>query len=109
LFFGFAVTVTLGLALGSWYVGLRIVAANQVAPPTGIYLQVAGLGPEQGEGFMKALQAQGWNARIQPQQVQSGDEGNARVLIGPFATQAEMEQARRRLQSAGVLTNETAY
>jgi cell division septation protein DedD len=29
---GFAATVTIGLALGSWYVGVRIVAANEGAP-----------------------------------------------------------------------------
>jgi cell division septation protein DedD len=29
---GFAATITVGLALGSWYVGVRIVAANEAAP-----------------------------------------------------------------------------
>jgi cell division septation protein DedD len=29
---GFAATVTIGLALASWYVGVRIVAANEAAP-----------------------------------------------------------------------------
>jgi cell division septation protein DedD len=32
LFFGFAATVTVGLALASWYVGVRIVAADEIAP-----------------------------------------------------------------------------
>jgi cell division septation protein DedD len=31
LFFGFTATVTVGLALASWYVGVRIVAADEVA------------------------------------------------------------------------------
>ena len=30
--FGFAATVTVGLALASWYVGVRIVSADEVAP-----------------------------------------------------------------------------
>jgi cell division septation protein DedD len=30
--FGFAATVTIGLALASWYVGVRIVDANEAAP-----------------------------------------------------------------------------
>jgi len=33
LLLGFAATVTVGLALASWYVGVRIVAADEVAPP----------------------------------------------------------------------------
>lgn len=32
LLFGFAATVTIGLALASWYVGVRIVAADEIAP-----------------------------------------------------------------------------
>lgn len=34
LFFGFAGTVTIGLALASWYLCVRIVAAGQAAPPS---------------------------------------------------------------------------
>jgi hypothetical protein len=69
LLFGFAGTVTIGLALASWYVGVRIVAANEIAPfgtpapsrapgpspvaapPADLYLQVAGLGPKRDEGL----------------------------------------------------------
>jgi cell division septation protein DedD len=32
LLFGFSATVTVGLALASWYVGVRIVSADEVAP-----------------------------------------------------------------------------
>jgi hypothetical protein len=123
LFFGFAATVTLGLALGSWYVGLRIVAVNQAVPSrasspgrenlgagpapaepsAGLYLELAGLGPAQDAGFAKLLEAQGLHVR------QSGDQNNARILIGPFPTHVEMQQAQRTLQSAGVLTSETAH
>lgn len=34
LFFGFAATVTVGLGLASWYVGVRIVAADEVVQST---------------------------------------------------------------------------
>ena len=34
LLFGFAATVTVGLALASWYVGVRIVAADELGPST---------------------------------------------------------------------------
>ena len=114
--------MTLGLALGSWYVGLRIVAVNQAVPatsstgrenlaavpaptelPAGLYLELAGLGPAQDAGLVKSLEAQGLHAR------QSGDQNNARILIGPFPTHIEMQQTQRTLQSAGVLTSETAH
>lgn len=135
LFFGFAATVTVGLALASWYVGVRIVSADEVGPsntttsgpvsaapappqaatpaasteasmaeafwyavpPTILYLQVAGLGPKQDAGFVRSLQAKGFRARVQVR------DDDARILIGPFSTHAEMEQTQRKLQSAGVL------
>jgi cell division septation protein DedD len=137
LFFGFTVTVTIGLALASWYLGVRIVAADEVAPPSAtqqapppvapigaspiasvtiastpvavappvnLYLQVAGLGPRQDADFVSALQAKGFQG-----EVQTGDDGSPRILIGPYSTHTEMEQAQRKLQSRGVLTVETAY
>jgi cell division septation protein DedD len=142
LLLGFAATVTIGLALASWYVGVRIVDADEVAPasatapvpansppvaipstpPTAnndalaeaywstvpsadVYLQVAGIGPKQDAGFVKSLATKGFRA-----QLQGGDRAdNARILIGPFATHAEMEQAQRKLQSAGVLAVESAH
>ncbi len=124
LFFGFTATVTIGLALASWYVGVRIVAADEVArpstltpappppaasaaaPPTSLYLQVAGLGPKQDAAFVNSLQAKGFQAQIQAQQAEAD---NLRILIGPYATHTEMEQAQRNLESAGVLAVETAH
>jgi hypothetical protein len=116
LLFGFAATVTVGLALGSWYVGLRIVASNAVisklpvasaapalAPPASLYLQIAGLGPKKDAGLVGSLQAQGFRA-----QVQQGNSGDARILVGPFSSQADMEQGRQKLQAAGVLAVETS-
>jgi SPOR domain len=143
LLYGFAVTVTVGLALASWYVGVRIVNADEVTPGSAtaavpatsvpvvipatppaasdddslaqaywstvpsadLYLQVAGIGPKQDAGFVKSLAAKGFGA-----QLQGGDRAdNARILIGPFSTHAEMEQAQRKLQSAGVLAVESAH
>jgi len=154
----FAVTVTVGLSLASWYVGVRIVAADEVStpapaahsavlpqavvqvqqpvptvqatatlraapaaqptvrgdsmaeafwytvPPAHLYLEAAGIGPRQDAGFVRSLQAKGFHA-----QIQDGERSdNARILIGPFSTHVEMEQAQRKLQSAGVLAVEMA-
>lgn len=145
LLLGFAATVTIGLALASWYVSVRIVSADEVAsssatisapvtsspapgpspiatansaedksiaeaywytvPPADLYLQAAGIGPKQDASFVTSLRAKGLRA-----QVQAGDRAdNARILIGPFTTHVEMEEAQRRLQSAGVLAIETAH
>jgi len=142
LLLGFAATVTVGLALASWYVGVRIVDTDEVSPgsataavpaasvpvvipstppaasdealaqaywstvpPADLYLQVAGIGAKQDAGFVKSLAAKGFRA-----QLQGGDRAdNGRILIGPFSTHAEMEQAQRKLQSAGVLAVESAH
>jgi cell division septation protein DedD len=141
LLWGFAATVTIGLALASWYVGVRIVASDQMAPssaisrgstntapalpalappavaedpipeafryavpPADLYLQTTGLGLKPDAGFVRALQTKGFNARVQAE-----DDNHSRILIGPFSSQAEMEQVRRTLQAAGVLSVETAH
>ncbi len=124
LLIGFADTVTIALALASWYVGVRIVAANEaipastpasvaqipavlpaenfwdtVAPPApALYLEVASLGAEQDSRFVKILEKKGYVARIE----------GGRILIGPFAARNELEEAERRLRSAGVLATEAA-
>jgi hypothetical protein len=139
--FGFAATVTIGLALASWYVGIRIVSADEFAssstngvpvdrtaaspltaavpapaedsmaeaywymvPPPQLYLQIAGLGLNQEAGLVGSLKAQGLRAQFQKR-----DGNKTRILIGPFPTHTELEQAKRRLQSTGVLAIETAY
>jgi hypothetical protein len=136
--------MTVGLALGSWYVGVRIVAADEVrpsstvasgslsaapltevplppvavpptrtedsmaeafwytVPPEVLYLEVAGLGPKQDADFVRSLQTKGFRAQAQ------GRDDNARIVIGPFSTHAEIDLARRKLQSAGVLAVETS-
>jgi cell division septation protein DedD len=131
LLFGFAATVTIGLALASWYVGVRIVSADEVtantsavvppavvtpatrvtsdsiaqayfAPPTELYLQAAGLGSKRDAIFVKSLQAKGFQAKIETR-----DEALANVLIGPFSSKAELEQGQRALESEGILAVET--
>jgi len=126
LLIGFAVTVTIGLALTSWYVRSRIVAANtppspslhlpaitppeppapvvQPPPPT-LYLQVAGLGPLRDLSFVRRLDAQGYRARVE----RAATEDETRILIGPFAERSSLEEAERRLQSQGVLAMEAAH
>ena|SRR5579863_9357546 len=99
LLFGFAATVTIGLALGIWYLGVRIVASH---PAGELYLQIAGFGSDQDSSFARSLQAEGFHA-----QVNLGAGGHARILIGPFSTHAETEQAQRKLRSAGLLAVET--
>lgn len=132
LLFGFAATVTIGLALASWYVGVRIVSADEVTssntpavvppaatpatrltsgsiaqayfvPPTELYLQAAGLGSKRDAIFVKLLQAKGFQAKIDTR-----DEALANVLIGPFSSKAELEQGQRALESEGILAVETA-
>jgi cell division septation protein DedD len=136
LFFGFAITVTIGLGLASWYVGVRIASPDEVAsaapsaaappaatittpksvagnsmadaywytvPPAQFYLQAGGLGPKRDAAFVRSLGSKGFHA-----QVQARDSDDARILIGPFTTHAELERAQRRLQASGVLAVETA-
>jgi hypothetical protein len=112
LLIGFAATVTIGLALGIWYLGVRIVAANGSAQPSTaaslpsmgeFYLQVGALGPERDEAFSNALQAKGFLA-----QIQTRDAGHSRILIGPFLTRFDLDQAMQKLQSDGILAVETA-
>jgi cell division protein FtsN len=110
LLIGFAATVTIGLALATWYLGARIVAANASAqkqasaPAVGeFYLQVGAFGPQRDEAFANALQAKGFLA-----QIQTRDAGHSRILIGPFLTRSDLDQARQKLQSDGILAVETA-
>jgi hypothetical protein len=135
---GFAATVTIGLALASWYVGVRIMDANEITPvsaasprapaaaatredakvatpqvapsPPDLYLQVAGLGPRQDTSFVKRLEAKGYQARIIGGTAEgAASQEDRRILIGPFAGRSFLEEAERNLQSAGVLATEVTY
>jgi len=98
LLFGLA-SVIVGLALGIWYVGVRIVSADEIVPATALYLQVADLGPKADQDSVRSLENEGFR----PQVMARG------ILIGPFSTHAELEKAQSKLQSAGVLAVETAH
>jgi cell division septation protein DedD len=137
LLIGFAATVTIALALASWYVGVRIVAANEAIPASNpapasqppaiipaaqpdskpanfwdtvagsapaMYLEVASLGPEKDSSFVKRLQKRGYGARVEA----TANHGDGRVLIGPFSARSELEEAERKLRSAGVLATVAA-
>jgi hypothetical protein len=130
LLIGFAATVTIALALASWYLGVRIVAANEaipasspapasevpavapaenfwdtIAPPApALYLEVAGLGAEKDASFVKKLEKKGYQARIEV----AANQDDGRILIGPFSARNELEEAERKLRSAGVLATEAA-
>jgi hypothetical protein len=111
LYFAFAFVVTAGLALTSWYVGVRIVSAEEItaaasisAPAaTGFYLQAASLGPKQDPAFVKSLEALGFRALAQTRGV-----GAARIVIGPFSSHAALELAQRKLHASGVFAVEAA-
>lgn len=75
-----------------------------VPPPVDLYLQVAGLDPKQDARFVRSLKAKGFHA-----QVQTLNEDDERILIGPFSSHAAMERAQDKLHSAGVLAIEAAY
>jgi cell division septation protein DedD len=138
LVFGFAAIVTIGLALASWYVGVRIVSADEGVPSgtaaTPI-LTVPGSSPSAAPAPTAAppaaakhppapeiyLQVAGLGRKQDVRFVRSleakgfrarlqGREGqDARILIGPFASHAGLELAQRKLQSTGVLAIETGY
>jgi SPOR domain len=123
LSYWFAATVTVGLALASWYLGARIVSANAAArsrplpsaiplpavptqaPTQGLYLQVGALGPQKDVNFANSLEQKGLPVHLE---APAGDR-DERILIGPFATRAELELAEQNLRSAGVLAAETTY
>ena len=135
LFFGFAATVTVGLALASWYVGARIVSTDEAPsssnstplssrsaipapqtvpalkaapePSVALYLQVGSIGPRQDASFVRSLDAKGYQVHRQARD--GSQDGDSRILIGPFSTHSDLEQAQRKLESTGVLAIETAY
>lgn len=134
VFYGFAATVTLGLALASWYVGVRIVAADEVAPSSAASIASAApaASPMVAPLRQQALAAPAYvappvefylqvaslgrrqdarfvrslRARGLRARVQTRNDHGSRILIGPFSNQADMELAQRKLQSAGVIAIE---
>jgi len=136
LLIGFAATVTIALALASWYVGVRIVAANQTIPasspapapnpPAVTPAPQPDSAPNYWDtvaGPTPALYLE--VASLGPERDSSfvkklerkgygarieatAHHGDGRVLIGPFSARSELEEAERKLRSSGVLATETA-
>src|SRR5579864_1125551 len=136
VFAAFAGAVTFGLALSGWYLGNRIHAegtnfttaattmpvvasvevatkAESPAPVTAVatdlkslqpefYLEVAALGSVQDAKYLSRLTARGFDARLEDSAANQG----GRILIGPYATRAALQQASRKLAAAGILAIE---
>jgi len=62
------------------------------------YLQIAAYGPRALDGYLKTLERQGLHPLVAP-----GPADNVyRILIGPFASSAELEEARTLMKASGV-------
>jgi hypothetical protein len=62
------------------------------------YLQIAAYGPRALDGYLKTLERQGLHPLVAP-----GPADNVyRILIGPFASPAELEEARTLMKASGV-------
>jgi hypothetical protein len=134
MFIGFAATITIGLAIAGWYVGGRIFAAekahpiviakavpsapvivkpttsaqawNTVDPKSGdLYLQLAALGTNSTNEYLKTLNAKGIHPHIAP----GPSEGLHRILIGPYADKAALKKELQALRTAGIETFVRAY
>jgi hypothetical protein len=94
------------LALSPWPVDAfaPIERSAGYVPPVNLYLAIAGLGIKPDNGMANSLRARGYRA-----QVQMRDGATTRILIGPFSTQLEREQAERTLRWTGILTVETPF
>jgi hypothetical protein len=137
LLIGFAITVTIGLALASWYVGGRIVAAHEIVPagkPAQVSKSPAAPPAAQEESMAEAYW---YNVGAPPRELYlkvaslgptpdssfvksleakgyrariqtTPNQDESRILIGPFDARSSLEAAQRELRSAGVLAIETA-
>jgi hypothetical protein len=134
LYFGFAFVVTAGLALASWYVGVRIVSAEEVTSPVGaapasIVAPAATPAPPASTPSISVAIVQPTDFYLQAAclglkqdaafvkslkahgfqaQAQRPEVGDARIVIGPFSSHAALERAQRKLQGSGVLAVEAA-
>jgi len=138
LLIGFATTVTIALALASWYVGVRIVAANEAIPassPAPVLHAPAVPPAAQPDSTAENF----WDSVAQPtpalylevaslgieedavfvQRLEekgyrarikvAANQEDGRILIGPFSARSALEHAQRKLRSAGVLATEAAH
>ena len=74
-------------------------AWNTVAPQSGeLYLQLAAMGPNSTNDYLKILDAKGINPKVAP-----GPTGNLhRILIGPYPDTATLEKEQQELEGAGI-------
>jgi cell division septation protein DedD len=75
-----------------------------VPPPNELFLETAGLGPRRDADFVKELESEGFPARIET----TTAAGGTRILVGPFLSHSTLEEARHKLQNAGILAIESA-
>lgn len=74
-------------------------AWNTVNPQPGdLYLQLAAMGPNSTNEYLKALDAKG----IHPQIAPGPSENLHRLVIGPFPDKAALEKEQQDLQTAGI-------
>jgi cell division septation protein DedD len=138
LLIGFASTVTIALGLASWYVGVRIVDANEVTPVSRPAPGVASsavapasqddstaaafwttVAPPPPELYLEVagLGAQKDSSFVKELEAKgyqariqvATNQEDDRILIGPFSVRSSLQKAQRKLQSAGVLAIETAH
>jgi cell division protein FtsN len=74
-------------------------AWNTVEPQPGdLYLQLATMGPNSTNDYLKTLDAKGIHPRIAP----GPSENLHRLLIGPYPDKAALEKEQQELESAGI-------
>lgn len=74
-------------------------AWNTVAPQSGeLYLQLAAMGPNSTNDYLKILDAKGIHPKVAP----GPAENLHRILIGPYPDVATLEKEQQELQAAGI-------
>ncbi len=74
-------------------------AWNKVDPQPGdLYLQLATMGPNSTNDYLKTLDARGIHPRIAP----GPSENLHRLVIGPYPDKAALEKEQQELEAAGI-------
>jgi len=74
-------------------------AWNTVAPQSGeLYLQLAAMGPNSTNDYLKILDAKGIHPKVAP----GPAENLHRILIGPYPDMATLEKEQQELEAAGI-------
>jgi hypothetical protein len=81
-------------------------AWNEVEPQSGdLYLQLATMGPNSTNEYLKELNAKGIHPRIAP----GPSENLHRLVLGPYPDKAALEKEQHDLESAGIQFIERRY